>query len=196
MPPDGRPAAVLVPIFERDEAWWVLLTQRTETVGTHQGQICFPGGRHEPGDETLAATALRESQEEIGLDPNAVCLLGPLDDHATVFGVRISPYLGLIPAGYPFRPAPDEVAALIELPLAFFADPANRRIELFPMAGGGYREVHFFDRDPDPPVWGATARILALWFDALAADPGEGRALLETLTGGAGTPLDGDRGEA
>lgn len=194
LPPHGRPAAVLVPLFERDGAWWVLLTRRTETVATHQGQICFPGGRHEPQDESLAATALRESHEEVGLDPSAVRLLGPLDAHVTVFGVRISPYLGVIPAGYPFRPQPEEVAALIELPFAFFASPGNRRVELFPMPEGGHREVHFFDRPEGPPVWGATARILALWIDALAADPGEGRMLLETLAGGAGASLDGHRG--
>lgn len=196
LPEHGRPAAVLVPLFERNGAWWTLLTMRTDTVATHQGQICFPGGRHEPHDEDLAATALRESHEEIGLDPAHVRLLGPLQDHVTVFGVRISPYLGVIPADYPFRPQVAEVAALIELPLAFFTDPANRRIELFPDPAGGHREVHFFDRDPEPPVWGATARILALWLDALAADPDEGRALLETLTRGAGASLDGARGEA
>lgn len=196
LPGVGRPAAVLVPLFERAGGWWVLLTRRTETVTTHQGQICFPGGRHEPTDESLAATALRECHEEIGLAPDAVRLLGPLDDHQTVFGVRISPYLGLIPADYPFRPQADEVAAIIELPLAFFTNPANRRVERFPAPTGGHREVHFFDRDPEPPVWGATARILAHWLDALAADPVEGRMLLETLTGGAGTSLDGASGEA
>ena len=196
LPEHGRPAAVLVPIFERDGAWWVLLTRRTDTVRSHQGQICFPGGRQEPDDLDLQATALRESHEEVGLDPAHVRVVGPLQHHVTVFGVRISPYLGVIPDRYPFRPQAEEVAALIELPLAFFAEPTNRRIELFPAPEGGRREVHFFDRDPEPPVWGATARILAHWLDALAADPGEGRALLETLTRGAGASLDGARGEA
>lgn len=192
----GRPAAVLVPLFERDGAWWVVLTQRTETVSTHQGQISFPGGRHEPGDPDLAATALRESWEEIGLAPAHVRLLGPLDDHSTLFGVRISPFVGVIPAGYAFTPQASEVAAIIELPLAFFLAPANRRIELFPAPDGTEREVHFFDRPAGPPVWGATARILATWLDALAADPGEGRALLETLAGREGASLDAAGGEA
>lgn len=196
MAPHGRPAAVLVPLFERDGAWWVVLTQRTETVSSHQGQISFPGGRHEPDDPDLAATALRESWEEIGLAPGHVRLLGPLDDHATVFGVRISPYVGVIPAGYAYRPQAEEVAAIIELPVAFFAHPANRRIELFPMPEGGAREVHFFDRPAGPPVWGATARILATWLDALAADPQEGRWLLETLAGREGASLDATGGEA
>lgn len=196
LPPVARIAAVLVPLFERDGRWWMVLTQRTDTVGSHAGQISFPGGRWEPADADLAATALRESHEEIGLDPAHVRVLGALDDIETVYGVRVTPYVGLIPDDYPYVLQAAEVAHLIELPVSFFLDPARRRVEQWLAADGRPRDVHFYDREVEPPVWGATARIVALWLEGMAADPGNGRAALETLANGAVPPLDGARNQA
>lgn len=185
LPLTGRAAAVLVPLFQRDGAWWMVFTRRTDTVRSHAGQISFPGGRHEPADTDLAATALRESHEEIGLHPADVRLLGALDDLETVFGVRVTPWVGLVPDAYPYVLQADEVAELIALPVTHFLDPARQRVERWQADDGRQRDVHFFDRDVEPPVWGATARIVAKWLAAMAADPETGRTVLETLANGA-----------
>lgn len=168
LPLTGRAAAVLVPLFERDGRWWLLFTRRPDTLRSHAGQISFPGGRHEPQDPDLAATALRESQEEVGLAPADVRLLGPLDDLETVYGVRVTPYVGVIPDRYPFVAQASEVAELIELPVAHFRDPANLRVEQWQADDGRLRDVHFYDRGVEPPVWGATARIVVTLLETLA----------------------------
>ena len=159
-------AAVLVPLFWKAERLHLLFTKRTDTVSTHKGQISFPGGRREPADENLLQTALRESWEEIGLRPDDVRVLGALDDTVTLKNVRITPYVGLIPADYTFAVHPDEVAYLIEVPVAEFLDPDRLRAEDLPHPDGHTRTVYFYDVGEEV-IWGATARIVKEWLDAM-----------------------------
>jgi 8-oxo-dGTP pyrophosphatase MutT (NUDIX family) len=163
---EGCRAAVLVPLFRRGGALHVLFTKRTDTVSTHKGQISFPGGRVEPHDENLLATALRESHEEIGLAPVDVTVLGALDDTVTLKAMRITPYVGLIPDPYPFVVHPGEVAYLLDVPLLHFLDPAKLRVQDMPHPDGVTRPVYFYHMGEEL-IWGATARIIKEWLDAM-----------------------------
>lgn len=162
-------SAVLVPLFVRAGEMHLLFTKRSSHVSNHRGQISFPGGRVEPGDETLLATALRESQEEIGLHPAHVRVLGPLDDGITLGKFRITPFVGVIPDAYAFKPDPREVDYLIEVPLRDFLNPALLRVEEHVYPDGVARPVYFYAMG-DEVIWGATARIIKHWLDALALE--------------------------
>ena len=151
------PAAVLVGIVG-GPAPGILLTKRTAHLTTHGGQVAFPGGRIDPGDASPEAAALREAQEEVGLDPAQVELVGRLPDYATGTGFRVTPVLALLPPGLDLSPAPDEVEAVFHLPLAVLLDPAapqRRRAEF----RGRMREFWVWPH-PEHYVWGATAAIL------------------------------------
>ena len=118
VPPDPirRQAAVLLPLFRNATDYHLLFTKRTETVRQHKGQVSFPGGSFEPADGDLQTTALRESYEEVGIQPEHVTILGRLDDLATFStSFTISPFVGLIPYPYPFRPNPLEVAIVFDV---------------------------------------------------------------------------------
>ncbi|PTD97157.1 CoA pyrophosphatase [Pseudothauera lacus] len=165
-----RPAAVLVPVVVRDDALTVMLTRRTEHLHHHPGQISFPGGRVEAHDSSVVMTALRETEEEIGLDPERIELLGELGDYHTGTGFRVTPVVGLVHP--PFELALDdfEVAEAFEVPLSFVLDPANRerhRIEY----QGRMREYYaipwqgYF-------IWGATAGILVQMSRFVGLDAG------------------------
>jgi 8-oxo-dGTP pyrophosphatase MutT (NUDIX family) len=156
------PAAVLVPfVFGANPG--VLLTKRTAHLKKHAGQISFPGGRIDPEDASPEAAALREAEEEIGLDPAQVELAGRLPDHVTGTGYRITPILGLLPsglglAGLGLIPSPDEVDEVFELPLAVLLDPdAPRRTSAF--WRGRMREYWEWPH-AEHHIWGATAAIL------------------------------------
>jgi 8-oxo-dGTP pyrophosphatase MutT (NUDIX family) len=150
-------AAVLVPIV-LGPAPGVLLTKRNERLKAHAGQVSFPGGRIDPGDGSPEAAALREAQEEIALDPRRVELAGRLPDYVTGTGYRVTPVLGLIPPGLPLRPSPDEVEAVLDLPLAVLLDPdAPQRKEAY--FRGRWRQFWVWPH-PDHYIWGATAAIL------------------------------------
>jgi 8-oxo-dGTP pyrophosphatase MutT (NUDIX family) len=151
------PAAVLVPIVMRPELT-VLLTQRTEGLRRHAGQIAFPGGRMEPTDHDPTATALREAEEEIGLDPAFVEPLGYLDAYRTGTGFRIFPVVSLVREGFTLKLDAREVADAFEVPLAFLMDEANHRTEARSWLGVERRfyAMPFGDRY----IWGATAGIM------------------------------------
>ena len=151
------PAAVLVAIVQ-GPAPGVLLTKRTAHLARHAGQVAFPGGRIDPGDPSPEAAALREAQEEVGLDPARAELLGRLPDYVTGTAFRVTPVLALLPPGLDFRPAPDEVEAVFQLPLAVLLDPnapQRRRAEF----RGRMRDFWVWPH-PEHYVWGATAAIL------------------------------------
>ncbi len=155
-------AAVLIPLLCKDGEWHVLLTQRTQSVEHHKGQISFPGGACDPEDENLRATALRETYEEIGVPPEAVAVLGALDDFPTVTGFVVTPYVGVIPHPFAYRLNTHEVEAVIEVPLSFLRDPAHLRMEQREHGGRIY-DVHAWDYRLGPhtyTVWGATAHML------------------------------------
>jgi 8-oxo-dGTP pyrophosphatase MutT (NUDIX family) len=153
-----RPAAVLVPLVDRPEGLTVLLTQRTAHLSAHAGQIAFPGGRIEAGDRDADAAALRETEEEIGLPPDYVTVIGRLDTYVTGTGFEITPIVGLVRVPFPLRIDPFEVAEAFEVPLDFVLDPANhRRTERIVERG---KRVFFVLPFEDRNIWGATAGML------------------------------------
>ena len=157
-PPGKTVAAVLVPLLAVDGEPSLLFTRRSNLLPHHQGQIAFPGGGHDPEDENLAATALREAHEEIGLDPADVRLLGPLDDLETV-ATRfvITPFVGVVPHPYDFRPSPDEVDLIFTVPLGRLESPDALRRELWDF-GGRKVPIDVYAVDGHV-IWGATQRI-------------------------------------
>jgi 8-oxo-dGTP pyrophosphatase MutT (NUDIX family) len=167
--PDLVPAGVLVPLFLKEEAVQVLFTQRTLAVKDHRGQIAFPGGVRDPEDAHLLATALRESQEEIGLEPAVVEVLGPLPGVATITGYYITPFVGIIPHPYDFRPSPREVKRLLDLPLTEFYPPERWSAGPYVFQGRTTRVCYW--QNGKEVVWGATARILLNLLAHLGVDP-------------------------
>lgn len=151
------PAAVLVGIVH-GPAPGVLLTKRTAHLSRHAGQVAFPGGRLDPGDASPEAGALREAQEEVGLDPAQAELVGRLPEYVTGTGFRVTPVLALLPPGLDLHPAPEEVEAVFHLPLAVLLDPRapqRHRAEL----RGRMRDFWVWPH-PEHYIWGATAAIL------------------------------------
>jgi len=160
-----RAAAVLVPLVDRPEGLHVLLTLRGANLQYHAGQVSFPGGRVEPGDASAAATALRETEEEIGLPAASVEIVGRLDDYITGTGFVIAPIVGLVRPPYALSPDPSEVDAVFEVPLSFILDPANHRRESR-VFNGVERRFHAMPYG-DRYIWGATAAMLLNLYDLL-----------------------------
>lgn len=164
-----RPAAVLVGLVERDEGLTVLLTRRSDTLRSHTGQIAFPGGRCDPG-ETPWVTALREAQEEVGLDPGFVSLAGLLQGYQTVTGFHVTPVVGFIDPAAALVPSPEEVADVFETPFDFLMDPQNHQRQHRDTPSGERR--HFYAMPwNDRFIWGATAGMLRALYDRLHPDP-------------------------
>lgn len=153
---EQRQAAVLVAITDRPKPG-LLLTQRREDLRTHAGQVAFPGGRIDEGEHAVAA-ALREAQEELGLNPALVRLLGEADPYCTVTGYWVTPVVGVVPPDLDLVPNPSEVADWFEAPLDFVLDPANQRRMTAEYRG---RTRHYYQINwEDRHIWGATAAML------------------------------------
>lgn len=166
------PAAVLVPLFAKDGHFHILLTKRTETLLYHKGQICFPGGARHEIDRDLKDTALRETFEEIGVNPGDVRILGELDSMGTVTSnFLITPYVGAIPYPYEFRVSVDEIDSLIEVPLSELRDEKNYREEVYDL-DGSIMTGFVFDYQGEV-IWGATARILRQLIEIVFPPGGE-----------------------
>jgi 8-oxo-dGTP pyrophosphatase MutT (NUDIX family) len=165
--PDNVPAAVLVPILSIEDEPHLLFTRRSASLPHHQGQVSFPGGRRHGDDVDLRATALREAQEEIGLDPDHVRVLGALDDIETV-ATRfvITPYVGLVPYPYAWRPCVHEVDAIFTVPLRVLQAPETLRRETWDF-GGRQVPIDLYPVDGHV-IWGATQRITQDLLDVLA----------------------------
>jgi len=167
IPPEQkvRHAAVLVPLVERGEGVHVLLTQRTAHLNGHAGQISFPGGQVEAGDRHRQDTALRETEEEIGMPRDQVTVLGELPAYEMHSGFRIAPVIGWIRPPYPIKADPFEVQDVFEAPLAHFLDPANYQRKGYVMDGVDrrYLAVPYQGRY----IWGATAGMLYLFHQLL-----------------------------
>ena len=169
-------ASVLVPLLEREDGLTVLLTQRAEHLTDHPGQISFPGGRAEPHDSSAVETALREAEEEIGLSPASVQVLGMLPTYTTVTSYIVTPVIGIVQPGRPLRPDPLEVSEIFEVPLAFLMTPAHHRRHV---VGEGMQAREFLSMpwvtqaaDGSPRthfIWGATAAMLRNLYRFLSA---------------------------
>jgi 8-oxo-dGTP pyrophosphatase MutT (NUDIX family) len=154
---DLKPAAVLLPLVLRQEPH-VLLTQRTHHLTRHAGQVAFPGGRADANDISLVETALRETQEETGIDPAFVTVAGFLDAYETGTGYAILPVVGILSDGFALSPHAVEVAEIFEVPLAFLLDPANRQQQSRAFQGR-IRSFYSFTYEGHY-IWGATAAML------------------------------------
>jgi 8-oxo-dGTP pyrophosphatase MutT (NUDIX family) len=165
-----RRASVLVPIVTRPGELTMLFTRRTAHLRNHSGQIAFPGGGAEPGDASAEATALRETHEEIGLDPARVEVLGRLSDYHTRTDYRVTPVVGLVAPPFELRLDAHEVDAAFEVPLAFLLDPANHLRHQREFQG---RTVPFYAIPyRDHYIWGATAGMLINLYRFLAGEGG------------------------
>jgi 8-oxo-dGTP pyrophosphatase MutT (NUDIX family) len=157
---DLTPAAVLVPFVFRDDEPRVIFTKRTMNVAKHKGQISFPGGMAEPDDGDPTATALRESHEEIGLDPSMVEVIGALDDHITTTGFAVTPVVGFVSPDAELAPDPVEVDEVFEVPVDRLMDPSHHDVEVIERRGTSFQNHRYFV-DGGRVIWGATGRIIA-----------------------------------
>lgn len=175
-PPPGarrrlKPAAVLAPLIERDGALHVVFTERAGHLSRHAGQVAFPGGRLDDADPDLAAAALREAEEEIGLAPAAVELIGAFDVYETVTGFAVTPFIGLVRGPFEPRPDPEEVADVFDAPFAFLMDPANHRRAWRDWNGA---RRYFYEMPYEGRyIWGATAGMLRSLHDRLYGPPAD-----------------------
>src|SRR3989337_3621130 len=164
--PRLRRAAVLVPVYEDGDGLQVLFTKRSEELPHHKGQIAFPGGTQQPEDQNPHATALRESEEEVGLKPGDVEVLGELDDTVTATSnFVVTPFVGFIPYPYSFRVNPAEIVELIPIPLSLLCDPSRFREELWDRDGG--KTPGYYYTVGSHVIWGLTARILKQFLEAV-----------------------------
>ena len=164
------PAAVLVPLVERDAGTTVILTKRTEQLKDHPGQISFPGGRVDPGDDGPVSTALRETEEEIGVKSDQIEVLGQLDTYLTATGFSVTPVVGRVDTPFETIPDPFEVAEVFEVPLSFLLDPTNHLREerwfgdlqwfAYAMPYANYR------------IWGVTAGMIRNFYEILLSPYG------------------------
>lgn len=153
-----KPAGVLLPIIERDYGLQLILTKRSSTIKNHPGQIAFPGGRVDPDDATHIAAALREADEEIGLSPECVDVLGELPPHETVSNYMMHPVVGWITQDFTPRLEAAEVSEMFEVPLAHVLNMSNYAVQSRIWRG----QTRKFYTVPYGPyyIWGATARVL------------------------------------
>jgi len=149
-------AAVLIPLVWHDEEWHLLFTRRTDTVESHKGQVSFPGGACDEGETTPEETALREAEEEIGIYPGNVRVLGRLSNLITITYFRVTPVVGVVQWPAVFRVGEHEVARIFTIPLAWLANPANRWE--FEMPGRTRSLIAYHPYDGEL-LWGATARM-------------------------------------
>jgi 8-oxo-dGTP pyrophosphatase MutT (NUDIX family) len=162
-----RDAAVLIPVVARHPSSTILLTQRTPHLSAHAGQIAFPGGKIDPDDAGAGAAALREAQEEIGLDPAAVHVVGYLDAYLTGTGYRVIPVVGRVEPDQPFVLNRNEVEAAFEVPLSFLMTPANHHRAMRVLGG---RERHFYEMPFERRyIWGITAGIIRGLYERIYA---------------------------
>ncbi|MBL8151675.1 MAG: CoA pyrophosphatase [Blastocatellia bacterium] len=159
-----KPSSVLVPLFLKENEYHLLFTRRTDHLRSHPGQISFPGGKYDDEDRSLLDTALRETQEEIGLERDAVQVLGELDDMLTSTQYRITPFVGFIPYPYEFKLNIHEINHLIEVPVKTLLDPSilETRYHTFYEK---YRVKVYYYHIGSEPIWGATARIVKHFLD-------------------------------
>jgi 8-oxo-dGTP pyrophosphatase MutT (NUDIX family) len=172
---DPTPAAVLVPLVQRPEGLSVLLTLRTAHLHDHAGQISFPGGRRDAGDADAAATALRETEEEVGLSRRHVEIIGELPPYTTVTNFVVTPVVALVQPPFELKLDSFEVADAFEVPLPFLMSPAHHRRHVFEFAGQQRRflSMPWHDGRREYFIWGATAAMLRNFYRFLLTRDGD-----------------------
>jgi len=163
-----RPAAVLIPVINHDAGAQVLLTRRPENMASHPGQVAFPGGKIEKSDASIVAAALREAEEEVGLDPSLVDILGYLDTYQTSSGFRITPVVGLVPSPYCLELDCREVEEAFEVPLKFLMTGHNH--QKHSRIWRGKNRAYYAMPYGDKFIWGATAGMLKNLYDRVYRD--------------------------
>src|SRR3972149_3993297 len=165
---DATPAAILILVYDRDGEAHVVFTERTHQVEHHKGQISFPGGTCDDGDDSLETTALRETAEEIGVQPEDVELIGQLDEMLTISNFRVTPYVGILKADfeYPFVANSHEVAQVGQVPLPHLMDEQNMELEVRQHKGKQLLVPAYTYQDHR--IWGATARMLRQFLELIA----------------------------
>lgn len=165
-----RSAAVLVPLLSQNGEWHLLYTRRTEQVPHHKGQVSFPGGAFEPGDESLVQTALRETCEEIGLRPADVRILGELSGMPSVSNYMITPIVGRITKAFDVKLSEYEVSRVFSIPLSWLADASHRAVRPYHAADGRVFDVIYYQSYDGEVLWGATARMTVLLLQILGLE--------------------------
>jgi len=161
-------AAVFVPLVQRSDGLHLLFTRRASHLYDHAGQICFPGGRIESTDQDAVAAALRETQEEIGVTPDYIQLIGTQPGFLTSTRFTMKPVIGYVRPGFTIRPDLTEVAEVFEVPLSFLMDPANHFLHRAHLPDGGHR-FYFSMPWKNYFIWGATAALIRNFYHFLSA---------------------------
>jgi len=177
-----KPAAVLVPLVDRSEGMTVIMTKRTEHLDKHPGQISFPGGRVDDSDHDAEHTALRETEEEIGLKPSQFEVIGRLDDFVVGTGFLVTPVMGIIQPPFEYDPHDHEVAEIFEAPLDYIIDPEN--FEVHQREFYGSMMSYFAVTWNDYFIWGATAGMLRVLSERLLGLPEGSAPRSDPETGG------------
>lgn len=165
LPLDYPEAGILVPVTDNTANPELVLTLRSETLSTHQGQVAFPGGKRDATDESLAATALRESHEEIGLPPDQVSIISPLGQVMSRYGIIVTPYVGVIPEDYPLQANPAEIESIFKVPLAFFLEDKRERTDALKLLNSTfYVPCYRWERYQ---IWGLSAVVLVDFLNAV-----------------------------
>ncbi len=155
-----RKSSVMIPLYENKGEVWMVLTRRSETMRFHTSEVSFPGGSHEPQDTDAWSTALRETQEEIGLDPSLPSLVGHLDPFVTVGSQSyVTPFIAILESPPDLEANPKEVEKILHVPLSELLSSDVYREEVWVLENGTEREISFFELDGDT-VWGATGRMI------------------------------------
>ncbi|MCW5878740.1 MAG: CoA pyrophosphatase [Anaerolineales bacterium] len=165
---EPRPAAVLIPLLRQNDEWHLLYILRAQVQGDmHSGQVAFPGGRLDPDETQPEQAALREAQEEVGLEPSGVRLLGHMEEFITISNYQVTPVVGVIPWPFELQLQGSEVQRAFTIPLDWLADPANREERQRIAPDGHTLNVVYFTEYDRELLWGLTARITLNFLDAL-----------------------------
>ncbi|MDE2430461.1 MAG: CoA pyrophosphatase [Burkholderiales bacterium] len=164
-----RLASVLIPIVSREQGLTLMLTHRSANLTDHAGQISFPGGRHEASDADSVETALREAEEEVGLQRNHVSVLGTMPEYRTGTGYQVTPVVSLVQPPFELNADPTEVASIFEVPLSFLMDGRNHQRRVFTLPDGSGTRTFYAMPYQQHFIWGATAGMLRNLFHMLRA---------------------------
>ena len=157
--PDTTCAAILVPLVQKENDWSLLFTRRSDKVASHQNEVSFPGGSFEQNDLSLETTALREAQEEIGVHPDKITLLGALPFSTTITGYKVYPFVGVIDWPIEFRINSEEVTSVFTIPITWLIDERNYYEADYHSPEFGVRKVIHYQQFQGEHLWGYTARV-------------------------------------